>query len=81
MLKPEFLGLVQRWSEFWDRGFEAGEPEFGIEEALDDWLGSIDAYVRIQVFLGNRPSDLGLMSGDWAEVFGSGPASGPPPDE
>jgi hypothetical protein len=57
MTKQEFLALVERWSESWDREFAAGEPGFGTEDALDDWLGSIDAYVRIEM-LSIGPTDV-----------------------
>lgn len=59
MTKGEFMSLVARWSAAWDEEFRRGEPGFGSETSLDDWLGSISAYTFL-ASLGQRLDELGV---------------------
>lgn len=54
MTKAEFLDVVLRWSTFWDEEQRRGEPGFGSESTLADWLGSVDAYGRIASISSSR---------------------------
>jgi hypothetical protein len=48
MNKDEFLRLVnEHWSPTWDDGQRNGDPGFGVEDSLDDWLGSIAAFMAL----------------------------------
>lgn len=50
----EFLELVEDWAAWWNRRHAEGEPGFEAgPRHLADWLGSVDAYVRISRLMGD----------------------------
>ena len=48
MNKVEFERWLRQWSQDWNVAKSKGEPDFGKEKTLQDWLGSLDAYARLQ---------------------------------
>lgn len=46
--KEYFLKLVDEWAKDYDRALKAGQPDFGTELTLEDWMGSFDAWLRLR---------------------------------
>lgn len=48
MTRDEFTVWFLNWRDAHTRAEEDGEPGFGNEDTLLDWLGSLDAFAELQ---------------------------------
>jgi hypothetical protein len=54
----EFQELMNEWSTWWRRLHDQGEPGFTAgPRHLQDWLGSVDAYWRLNKLMGSASVD------------------------
>ena len=55
MTHTEFLAWVDKWSYTWNKARLIGEPGFGSEATLEDWLGSLAGYAGLEALMDLRP--------------------------
>jgi hypothetical protein len=48
MTRNEFMQWVERWRTEHALGCRVGDPDFGTEDTLEDWLGSLHAFAALQ---------------------------------